>query len=284
MTKYRIMKLKHYIFFLFAAVAVTISADDADDNIYFRMIDDAQYAIKTQDYERAEQLITEAINFQPDNPNNALLMSNLGMVRYYMGNDSLALYTLNHAHSLAPASVTILQNRARVLSSIGKIDEAVADYDKITELDSTVVMPYLFRGLLYLGNSDLLSAQMQFENITKYAPGSYEEALAYSNFYFLQQDYANALKYYGTLLKTEQTAENYAAHAICCLYCDDLDTASMDISAGLAIDDKYGELYLCRAILYKKRYMNEDAFRDAQQAKKLGVNPETVDSMLNFKK
>ena len=46
------MKLKLHIFIFFVAFAVTVSADQADDNIYYRMIDDAQHAINNQDFER----------------------------------------------------------------------------------------------------------------------------------------------------------------------------------------------------------------------------------------
>ena len=267
-------------FILMALFCLPVFADEADNNIYLRMIDDADTAIRKQNFEKAEKLLTDAINFQPENPNNALLMSNLGMVRFYMNNDSLAIYTLNQAHKMAPSSVTILLNRARVMSATGNISDAVKDYNRVTELDSTVVMPYLFRGLLYLSNSDIQRAFTEFENVTKYAPGSYEEAVAFSNYYMCQQKYAEAKPYYNTLLKTEKTAENYAAHALCCIYTDDLDFASEDISAGLEINSLYGELYLCRALLYKRRYLNEDAKKDAKKAKELGVDPAVVDSML----
>lgn len=262
---------------------IAIYADDADNNIYLRMIDDAENAIKSRDFAKAETLMTQAISFQPDNPNNALIMSNLGMVRFYMDNDSLAILTLNQAHTMAPSSVTILLNRARVLSATGNITAALDDYNRVTQLDSAVVMPYLFRGLLHLGNKDISAAKAQFDIISALAPHSYEEALALSNFYFFQQQYAEAKPYFSRLLETEKTPENYASHAICALFTDDLDTASEDIAAGLSLNQNYGELYLCRALLYKRRYRNEDALRDAQTAKTLGVDADTVDSLMNLK-
>lgn len=265
------------------ATYLTTAADTADDNIYLRMVADADDAIARQDFEKAAQLLTDAINFQPDSPNNALLMSNLGMVRFYMNDDSLAVLTLNHAHKLAPSSVTILLNRARVLSAMGRVDEAVKDYDNVTELDSTVVMPYLFRGLLALGNSDLQGALDEFEKIKMHAPSSIEEAIAFGNYYFYQQDYANALPYYRILVKAEPTAENYAARAMCLLFTDDLDGASEDIADGLALDPEYGELYLCRALLYKRRYRQSDSLADARRAVEYGVPADIVNSMLNIR-
>ena len=184
---------------------------------------------------------------------------------------------------MAPSSVTILLNRARVLSATGNITAALDDYNRVTQLDSAVVMPYLFRGLLHLGNKDISAAKAQFDIISALAPHSYEEALALSNFYFFQQQYAEAKPYFSRLLETEKTPENYASHAICALFTDDLDTASEDIAAGLSLNQNYGELYLCRALLYKRRYRNEDALRDAQTAKTLGVDADTVDSLMNLK-
>ena len=78
------------------------------------------------------------MRLEPSNPGNIMLMSNLGIVQYNSGKDSLALVTLTQAHDIAPRSVTILGNRARVLMAMGRFEEARADYSAIVEADSTM--------------------------------------------------------------------------------------------------------------------------------------------------
>ncbi len=90
-------------------------------------------------------------------------MSNVGMMQFNQGKDSLALATLNTAHEIAPASITILGNRARILMATGREKEAFDDFGRIIELDSTAVIPRFNHGIIALKARDIATATQDFE-------------------------------------------------------------------------------------------------------------------------
>ena len=268
---------------LVAALAALLPAyaDKADDNIYMRMVSDADEAIAKGNFEQAERYLTDALNLQPTNPMNSMLISNLGMVRYYMGQDSLALVTLSHAHNISPASVTILLNRAKVYASMRQIDEALEDYNMVTELDSTVAKPYFFRGMVSLNSGDLPAAIHQFDSLQKLDPQGYDTTLAMAQLYLVTEQWEKALPYFSTLLREEQAPEFYSGRAWCYLHKGDLAEAADDIARGLKISSADPELFLCRAYLNKLRYRSADSSHDAEEAIKCGADPKRVSRILH---
>ncbi|MDE6266682.1 MAG: tetratricopeptide repeat protein [Muribaculaceae bacterium] len=271
---------------LFIAVTsfFAMMADKADDNIYMRMVSDADEAIAKGNFEQAERYLTDALNLQPTNPMNSMLISNLGMVRYYMGNDSLALVTLSHAHNISPASVTILLNRAKVLTSMREIDKALEDYDMVTELDSTVARPYFFRGMVSLNKGDLQNAVSQFNILKQLEPDGYDTNIAMAQLYLVSEQWDKALPYFSELLKLEPAPEFYSGRAWCYLNKGDLSEASDDIARGLKMNSTDPELFLCRAYLNKLRYRQSDSLRDAEDAIRNGADPQRVARILQQSK
>lgn len=275
------LTMKPLIIILALLTAVSAArADKAEDNIYLRMVSDADDAIAKREFELAEKYLTDALNLQPTNPMNSMLISNLGMVRYYMGNDSLALVTLSHAHNISPASVTILLNRAKVLASMRRIDEALADYDNVTALDSTVAKPYFFRGMVSLNKGDLPKAMQEFETLHRLDPEGYDTTIAMAQLMLVTRQWDKALPYFSKLLQEEQAPEYYSGRAWCYLNKGDLSEAADDIARGLSISSHDSELYLCRAYLNKLRYRKADSLKDAETALQNGADPKRVESVL----
>lgn len=238
-------------------------------------------AIADQQWGEADSLLVTAIAAEPEDALNPLLMSNLGMIRHYAGNDSLAIATLTEAHDAAPSSVTILANRARIYTATGRIPQAVNDYNTIEELDSTYADTFLYRGLIYLYNGDFAAAHSDLTKRERLSPDNEETLIALASFYTITENYESAVNYYSRLINADPTAEYYAGRAMCALRLDRLFDAAEDIAEGLALDPDYSELYLCRAILNKKRYCKEDARTDADTAITLGADPRRVNALLN---
>lgn len=239
-------------------------------------------AIAEQQWQRADSLLVATITANPGDANNALLLSNLGMVRYYAGNDSSAIVTLNAAHQYAPASVAILANRAKVLSSAGRFAEAIDDYNTIENLDSTYVDTYLYRGLLFLYTGDIESAQRDLTHRETLTPSDEDTVFALASLYSILDDWEKSSLYFSKLIQSHPTADFYAGRAMCDIRLGRLYDAAEDIADGLALDENNAELYLCRAILNKKRYCNNDSLADAERALALGANPSRVKALLNL--
>lgn len=264
----------------FSLISIIMFADSPDETLYLQLVGDADEAISKGEYEKAEQLLLDALKLQPANPSNILLVSNLGMVRYYMGEDSLALKTLNDAHEMGPSMITVLMNRARVKSGMGDIKGAIADYNRVSELDSTMVDPYFFRGMIYMSLRDIEEAQKNIIKLKNLSPDSDNTALALATLYVEQNEPKKAIPYFTQLLKTEEAPEYFSARAMCYLMIDELGEASEDIGRGLEIDPADGELYLCRAILNKRRYLIDDAMKDAKKAIELGVDRQRAAALM----
>ena len=120
------------------------------DTPYLDLVEKADKACADGKWIEAASLLQNAIDSEPANPGNVLLLSNLGMVRYNLGFDSLAIESFNRALSIAPSSVTILANRAKVYTAMGHEQEAFDDYGRIMQLDSTYITARYHHGLLAL--------------------------------------------------------------------------------------------------------------------------------------
>lgn len=241
-------------------------------SVYMKKIDEADKACSDGKWFDAERAILDALHAEPANPSNILLMSNLGMIRYYMGLDSLALATLDEAHEIAPASVTILSNRARIRLATGMEREAYEDYDRIVRLDSLEMTARLHHCLLALRRHDFRTAQSDFGFMERNKPEGLETQIAGASVLSGTGQYQAAIPYYSRIIKERKEPEYYGGRAYCYLMTDALQEASDDINSALALNPDDGELYLYRAALNKMRFRPADAETDARKAVSLGVD------------
>ncbi len=276
------IRLKIIYFLLFIIITKPIAqgkeSNVSAENLWAKI----DKAIANENWDMADSLIVETLTQHPDETTRAMLLSNLGMIRYYAGKDSLAVATLTQAHGEAPAAVAILSNRAKVLTSMGHVAAAVADYNQIEQLDSTYSDTYLYRGLIYLYNGYFEEALSDLKKREKMSPRSEDTLIALASYYTITEDYESAVPYYTELIRDNAQAEYYAGRAMCALHLNRLYDAAEDIAEGLALDPNYSELYLCRAILNKRRYCPDDAHSDAERAISLGASPARVNALLGF--
>ncbi len=259
----------------FGCIAPQVAAQS-----YFDLVGDADKAISQGKWQEAEDLLNEAIESQPLNPSNILLLSNLGIVRYNLGKDSLAIATLDEAHRRAPVSVTVLSNRAQVLTAMGRDKEAYADYSRIIKLDSTLIEPRYMHAIMSLRQDEFDKSLYDCKILERLAPDAQETQIAYASYYSATEQWENALPYYNSILEKTPSTEMYGARAVCYLMLQRLNEASADISSGLELNPDDGELYLYRAYLNKMRYMNEDARADLTKAIRLGIDRQRALSLL----
>ena len=246
---------------------------NSEDTPYMQLVEKADSLCGEAKWAEAALTLQHAIASEPSNPGNIPLLSNLGMVHHYMGEDSIAIVTLTKAIDMAPSSVTILANRAKVYTAIGCEQEAFDDYAQIMELDSTYIQARFCHGLLALRHRMFQVAKEDFDYLEARYPTSDEALIGRATFLSSIGKYAEAIPYYDEILRTIKAAEYYGARAYCRLMTDDLPEAASDIAEALALNPDDGELYLYRAALNKMHYRPEDARRDARRAIELGVDP-----------
>lgn len=253
----------------------------AEDPEYLQLIERSDSAIANRNYAHALDLIEQAMQLEPSNPSNILLLSNKGMLLYYIGEDSLAIETLNAAHNMAPVSVTVLVNRARVLNSTGNFSQALADYTLVTELDSTLIDPWRQKALLQLQGGDIRGAEASIERANEIEPDSIETLLINAILYSSTNRPGDAIPYFKKIVKKQPESYYFAAMAMCKVMTDDLGGASEDIGEGLALNENDPELYVARALLNKRRFREKDSKADAEIALKKGADLRRL-QMLNL--
>lgn len=263
---------------LFAFSAVIIRADvpqsDEPDteSFYMKKVEEADKACADGNWSDAEKALVAALRSEPANPSNVLLISNLGIIRFNMGEDSLALTTLNAAHEMAPASVTILSNRAKVLAANGRDMEAFADYTRIIELDSLESNARLHHCLFALKRHDYPTAKDDLDFMERNFHKKIETDIAGASVMSGFGNFEDAIPYYNRILKERKDPEYYSGRAFCYLQTGALQEASDDINTALSLSPADGELYLYRAALNKMRFRPADAEADARRAIELGID------------
>lgn len=254
-----------------------------EETEYFKLMGKADEAIENGLWNDAEGYLLQALRLEPANPSNYLLMSNLGIVRFNMGQDSLALTTLNDAHIMAPSSVTVLNNRARIYSILGYADEAYNDYTMILQLDSMMIEPRFYHGMTALQKKDFITAKEDFDKLEQLVPESRYVSIGLASFYSASGDHIKAIKYYTKLIEEDPVLEYYTARAACYLMTQQYSEASSDISEGLKLSPEDADLYLYRAYLNKQLYRMEDAEVDVKRAIELGADKDRVRLIFDIK-
>lgn len=246
---------------------------------YLGLMDKADKAISESKWQEAIEALDAAMKLEPDNPLNVLLLSNTGMIHHYAGNDSIAIETLSKAHRMAPKSVTVLKNRASVLTSAGHINDAIADYAALIEMDTTLVEPLFYHAMLNLDKGNIATTESDVELMKKRHPTHASTSLAEATLCVVKGRFAEAIPLLTAVIKEKATAADLATRSICYLMTDKLPEAADDISAGLKLDPTEGELYLYRALLNKMRYRPDDAKADAEKARMFGVSAARIKAL-----
>lgn len=236
---------------------------------YFEFMGKADEAIASEDWESAEQYLLDAIMSDPENPTRVMILSNLGLVQYNLGRDSLALNSLNEAHRMAPKSTKVLANRAEVLMAMGRDEEASADYDTILSLDSLNTEALYIRSLLALRRDRPEEALADCRRLEAIDADGYDTHLAFGSYYSSTNQWQYAVPHYSALISKEPSASLYCSRAVCYLMLDRLNEASSDIASGLELEPDNSDLYFYRAHLNKKRFMPDDARADMKRSLEL---------------
>ncbi len=273
------MKLNTYILFFVTAAAGILCADLRAQQLsdrYFSLLNQADSLVKASKWKEAEATYMEFLKENPGNSTNILIMANVGMLRHYSGNDSAAIEILDKVVDMAPRSVTVRSIRAKVLSSLGRLDDALTEYGVILELDSLVLEPRYMKFIIEIAKGRSVDAIDDLNFMQRHFPNEAETLEAQSYYDISEKDYKSALMPLTKLLSKRQSASAYADRAYCNLMTDNLTEASSDIHEAMRLDPANGELYLLRALLNRKRFRPADAMEDARRAATLGVSAKNI--------
>lgn len=247
-----------------------------DERPYLLLIGQSEDALAADDYESAALRLVEAMSIEPENPLNVALLSNLGMIYFYNGQDSLALTTLDKVIERSPRLIAGHENKARVLTAVGRDDEAFDEYATIIGLDSLNTGARFYHGTIALYAGDIKTAREDFDVLMQVVPHTRVNYLAQGTFYSMTGNPSEGAYYFRKLIDIDPSPEYYASLVGCYLATDNLSDAADTLAKAFDRYPNDPELYYYRAWLKRDRYELDDAHKDAQKAIELGANPDKV--------
>ncbi len=252
--------------------AQTPLLNDIDtDTPYFQYIDSAQTYIYSHDWAVAEQWLLKAFKEEPENPSNSMILSNIATLQRYQGKLAEAVKNYSLALDMTPHAVTLLLNRAALYVQMDSVPLAIADYERVCELDMYDTEARYSLGVLAMERGDTKLAEDYFTEIKRINPNSglYHEGMGL--LHKRSGNHARAAELFTQVIKVQPSAQLLAHRADCYLAMKKLNDAAADIRAALEMtpDDPY--LYVLRAKLNKLRFQRDDMNRDIDTAVSLGL-------------
>ena len=254
-----------------------------EERPYFLLIDQSEKALEQNDYEAAALRLVEAMSVEPDNPLNVALLTNLGMIYYYNEQDSMALRVLDEAVRRSPRLIAAHEKRARVLTGMGRDKEAYEEYGRVIDIDSLNTSARFYHAMMALHSGKLPEAEADIACLNRVVPLWTNTVLANATLFSMTGREREAISLFRRLLDKDKLPEYYAALAGCLIAVDDLNEASRVIGEGMELFKDDAELYFHRAVLNHKRFLPDEAHRDAKRAIQLGADAEHVAAIFEKK-
>ncbi len=269
---------KLYTLFLSLLLTVSISAQTYED-----MVSRAMDYIDQKDYAAAEQAMKAALRKEPANPNNIMLMVNLGTIQRNLGQYEEALISYNVAIERYPDKAFLRQSRAALYCDMGRFDDAMKDYNTILLSDPEDIEALYRRGLLQLNSKNLFAAEEDFDKILKKAPENLRGKMGLALIMKRRGEFKEAEELYSDLIYKHRTnADLYFNRAECYLQLDKLSRTQDDIAKALELGYSDPLIYILRGQLRLAQYEKRLAKEDFLKAQEMGVNEDIVNDFLRL--
>ena len=247
---------------------------------YYEYIDSAEFYIGAKEWSKAEFFTKKALEAEPDNSNNSLLLSNLATIQRYQGKTAEAVKNYSIALYMTPNAVTLLKNRASLYLELDSVDLAYQDYDKIISLDNKEIESLYNHAMIAIGKKKFGICKDDLERIKAISPKSFYAINGYAVYDMIRGNYTQAVDGFGKIIKARPSIDAYINRAECYLAMKQLNNAEKDIHTALQLDDKRGSLYLLKAKLDKMRYDEMSVKKDLELAEKYGIDKDEIKKFL----
>ena len=173
----------------------------------------------------------------------------------------------------SPHKARPYNNRGNAYDKMGKITQALSDYNKALEIDPQFHEAYHNRGLIYYNRGDLTQALSDYNKAIEFNPKLVE---AYGNrgvIYYKQGDYTKAMADYNkTIELNPNVAEAYYNRGAIYDKANDFSQAVLDYNKAIEIDPKMEKAYHNRGLDYFAQGDLSQAMSDYSKAIELNPN------------
>jgi tetratricopeptide (TPR) repeat protein len=274
------LSMNKILLFIFFIAAFT---SGAAAQTYEDMVDSAMNCVDKKDYAAAEQALKAAIRKEPANPNNPMLMVNLGTIQRNQGQLEEALISYNVALDKYPNTAFIRHNRAALYCEMNRFDDALKDYNTILASNPNDVEALYRRGLIYVSKKDLLAAEEDFEKIIEIRPQNLNGKMGIAAIKKCRGEWKDAEEMYTDLIyKNKSNGDLYYNRAECYLRMNKLANTENDIRKALELGYSDASIYILRGQLRLAQYEKRIAKEDFLKAKDMGADESIIEDFLKL--
>ena len=248
---------------------------------YDELITRAMNAIERDSLFQAEAWFKKALQLDPANMRNALLLSNLGTVQRRMGKDKEALESYSLALNLTPYSVTMLLNRASLYLELDYLDKAYVDYCNVIDLDAKNQEALQFRAYIYMRRRQYMDARNDYQSLLQVEPGNQTARIGMAMVNQKLGRYQEALEEFNRLIiDYPKDVSLLKARAELEVEMNTLELALLDLESAAKMAPFDADIYLMCGDIYLSQGRNREAYVAYEKAIELGIpRPELQDKL-----
>jgi tetratricopeptide (TPR) repeat protein len=249
---------------------------------YNQWLDQAGAHIEGNRFDSAAVALQKAMALEPSSENNPVLLLNLGILQRQLGLYGDAFISLTASMANNPRADIVLRNRASLLCDMGRMDEAMEDYDALIRNYPNDVEAYYRRGLLFLEKNDRAGAEADFKASETIAPDNIYTKLSKALLYKLDDNWEAAERVYTGLIQSSSSVDPgfYMNRAECYVNTDQMFKASADLRVVEKSQRENPYFYILRGRVRLEQFDKVAARADFQSAKALGYDADIVKDWL----
>ncbi len=222
---------------------------------------------------QAEEALVEALRLEPANPQNFMLLTNLGTIQRQLGKLDDALLAYSSALMIIPRSEGLLSSRAALYAEMERWEEAEKDYTQILFDEEENEDALYMRGLVRLQREDTIAARKDFERILTFNKTSSKARLGIATLLKAAHNYTMAAELYTQVIRANNaTADLYLKRSEVYYLDGKLSKAIDDINQSIGLDPTDPMAYIVRGRIRFAQYDKKSALIDFKKAQSLGFN------------
>ena len=163
-------------------------------------------------------------------------------------------------------------NRGLAFFSQERMEEALTDYNRAIQLDSTYYLPILNRGTFYLSVGNLDQALKDLNKGLELAPNYEKGYINRGGVYLKMEQFEDAIRDYDKVLEMNpEIAQIYYLRGYAKMSLGRYPEALEDLNTAIQLSDRVGSYYLYRSYVYSFMGQRQKALEDVILAEQLGA-------------
>lgn len=273
--------MKKKLFLLLIVQILILNCAESMAQTYEDYVTESFDWLETDSLPQAEASLRNALRLEPGNPNNGMLLLNLGTIQRRQGKLQEAEESYSIGLGFMPRNATLLNSRAQLYGEMGKYAEAIEDYTEVIYQQAENEDALYQRALCRLMNADTLGARLDLQAIDKLNPNSAKSRLGMVYIYKAQHMWREASELLDPLIeRNPQSASLLRERAEVYYLAGRMGAALDDIGHSIQKDPRDPYSYILRAQIRYAKGDREFARRDLNQALELGLKIEEAGDLV----